>query len=135
MTHLLYRVEDFFSRLPLHWMWWPALGGLVVGLGGLIQPRALGVGYDVIGDLLQHHLLLSAALGLLLVKLVIWVDCAGFGNFRRRVGASADDRRGPGISDGRLAAGREPGAMGPGVHGRHSGGNHAGAFDRCRLCV
>ena len=79
MTHLLYRVEDFFSRLPLHWMWWPALGGLAVGLGGLIEPRALGVGYDVIGDLLQHHLLMSAALGLLLVKLVIWVIALGSG--------------------------------------------------------
>lgn len=79
MTHLLYRVEDLFGRLPLHWMWWPALGGLVVGLGGLIEPRALGVGYDVIGDLLQHHLLLSAALSLLLVKLVIWVIALGSG--------------------------------------------------------
>ena len=79
MTLALYRVEDFFGRLPLHWMWWPALGGLVVGLGGLIEPRALGVGYDVIGDLLQHHLLVSAALGLLLVKLVIWVIALGSG--------------------------------------------------------
>ena len=79
MTHLLYRVEDFFSRLPLHWMWWPALGGLAVGLGGLMQPRALGVGYDVIGDLLQHHLLMSAVLGLLLVKSVIWVIALGSG--------------------------------------------------------
>jgi chloride channel protein, CIC family len=79
MTHALYRVEDFFGRLPLHWMWWPALGGLAVGLGGLIEPRALGVGYDVIGDLLQHHLLLSAALGLLVVKLVIWVVALGSG--------------------------------------------------------
>ena len=79
MTHLLYRVEDFFGRLPLHWMWWPALGGLAVGLGGFVEPRALGVGYDVIGDLLQHHLLLSVALGLLLVKLMIWVIALGSG--------------------------------------------------------
>ena len=57
MTRFLYHVEDFFGHLRLHWMWWPALGGLVVGIGGFIQPRALGVGYDVIGDLLQHHLL------------------------------------------------------------------------------
>lgn len=42
ITLLLYRVEDFFGRLPLHWMWWPALGGLVLGAGGLIEPRALG---------------------------------------------------------------------------------------------
>ncbi len=79
MTHLLYCVEDLFSRLPLHWMWWPALGGLAVGLGGLMQPRALGVGYDVIGDLLQHYLLISAAISLVLVKLVIWVIALGSG--------------------------------------------------------
>ncbi len=79
MTRFLYFVEDFFGRLKLHWMWWPALGGLVVGVGGFIQPRALGVGYDVIGDLLQHHLLLSAALSLLLVKAFIWAVALGSG--------------------------------------------------------
>ncbi len=48
LTRLLYAIEDLFEHLPIHWMWWPAIGGLVVGLGGLIDPRALGVGYDVI---------------------------------------------------------------------------------------
>ncbi|HEX3912952.1 MAG TPA: chloride channel protein [Steroidobacteraceae bacterium] len=79
MTLLLYRIEDFFGRLPLHWMWWPALGGLVVGVGGFFEPRALGVGYDVIGDLLQHHIIWSAALGLLVVKLLIWAVALGSG--------------------------------------------------------
>jgi CBS domain-containing protein len=79
LTQAVYRVEDCFARLPLHWMWWPALGGLVVGLGGLIEPRALGVGYDVIADLLNNHLVLSAALGLLLVKLIIWAVALGSG--------------------------------------------------------
>jgi H+/Cl- antiporter ClcA len=74
-----YRVEDAFQRLPLHWMWWPALGGLVVGLGGLVEPRALGVGYDVIGDLLHNHLLLSTVLALIAVKAVIWVVALGSG--------------------------------------------------------
>jgi chloride channel protein, CIC family len=79
MTRLLYYVEDAFGHLRLHWMWWPAIGGLVVGLGGLLQPRALGVGYDVIGDLLQHRMLLSAALSLLLVKTCIWAVALGSG--------------------------------------------------------
>jgi chloride channel protein, CIC family len=79
MTLALYRVEDFFSRLPVHWMWWPALGGLVVGIGGVLEPRALGVGYDVIGDLLAHDLVMRAALALLLVKFVIWVVALGSG--------------------------------------------------------
>ena len=79
MTNLVYYVEDFFGHLKLHWMWWPALGGLVVGIGGFMQPRALGVGYDVIGDLLHNHVLLAAALGLLVVKACIWVVALGSG--------------------------------------------------------
>jgi H+/Cl- antiporter ClcA/CBS domain-containing protein len=73
LTKLLYILEDAFERLPVHWMWWPALGGLVVGVGGLIEPRALGVGYDVISDLLSGHLLLQAVLAILLVKSGIWL--------------------------------------------------------------
>ncbi len=79
MTRSLYFVEDAFARLRCHWMWWPAIGGLAVGVGGYIEPRALGVGYDVIGDLLRHHLLLTAALGLLLVKACIWTIALGSG--------------------------------------------------------
>ena len=79
MTLALYRVEDFFSRLPVHWMWWPALGAGVVGLGGVLEPRALGVGYDVIGDLLNHDLVMRAALALLIVKFLIWVVALGSG--------------------------------------------------------
>lgn len=45
LTTCLYGVEDLFRKLPIHWMWWPALGGVVVGIGGLIDPAALGVGY------------------------------------------------------------------------------------------
>ncbi|PST19791.1 chloride channel protein [Rhizobium sp. JAB6] len=73
LTTLLYRIEDAFEKLPIHWMWWPALGGLVVGLGGLIEPRALGVGYDIIADLLHSHVTLAAVLAILLVKAGIWL--------------------------------------------------------------
>lgn len=73
MTLLLYRAEDLFERLPLHWMWWPALGGLVVGVGGLFDPGALGVGYDAIGNLLSGNMVASAVVSLLVVKSVIWV--------------------------------------------------------------
>ncbi|HEU4842944.1 MAG TPA: chloride channel protein [Burkholderiaceae bacterium] len=75
----LYRVEDWFHRLPLHWMWWPAIGGVAVGIGGYLEPRALGVGYDVIGDLLHNHLALHFMLGLLLCKAVMWVLALGSG--------------------------------------------------------
>ena len=73
LTKLLYGIEDTFEHLPVHWMWWPAIGGVVVGLGGLIEPRALGVGYDVIADLLSGHLLVHAVLTILLVKAAIWL--------------------------------------------------------------
>jgi len=75
----LYRVEDVFHRLPIHWMWWPAIGAVVVGVGGYLQPRALGVGYDVIGDLLGNRLAVGAALALLLCKGVMWVVALGSG--------------------------------------------------------
>ena len=73
LTNLLYKVEDLFERLPIHWMWWPALGGVVVGLGGLIEPRALGVGYDVIADLAAGDAAVQAIVAVLLVKAVIWL--------------------------------------------------------------
>ena len=75
----LYKVEDLFGRLPLHWMWWPALGGLAVGLGGYVEPRALGVGYDVIGDLLANRLAADVVLALILCKAAMWVVALGSG--------------------------------------------------------
>jgi H+/Cl- antiporter ClcA len=75
----LYKVEDAFGKLPIHWMWWPAIGAVAVGIGGYLQPRAFGVGYDVIGDLLQNHLIAGAALALLLCKAVMWVLALGSG--------------------------------------------------------
>jgi len=79
MSTSLYKVEDWFHKLPVHWMWWPALGGLAVGIGGYFQPRALGVGYDVIGDLLHNQLAVGVIAGLLAVKLVIWLIALGSG--------------------------------------------------------
>ncbi len=73
LTTLLYKIEDTFEKLPVHWMWWPALGGIVVGLGGLIEPRALGVGYDIIADLLHSRIAVGAVLAILLVKAGIWL--------------------------------------------------------------
>jgi len=79
LTALLYAVEDLFSALPIHWMWWPALGGLVVGLGGLIEPRALGVGYDIIADLLGGHVTAHEVGLILVVKSAIWIVALGSG--------------------------------------------------------
>jgi len=78
-TKAIYLVEEAFERLPIHWMWWPAMGAVVVGIGGLIFPRALGVGYDVIGDLLAGRGTTQLILGILLVKSVIWAVSLGSG--------------------------------------------------------
>ena len=72
-TRLLYAGEDLFERLPVHWMWWPLIGGVFVGLGGMVEPRALGVGYDVIADLVNGHMTLHVVAMLLFVKAVIWI--------------------------------------------------------------
>jgi CIC family chloride channel protein len=78
-TALVYLAEDAFARLPVHWMWWPALGGLIIGIGGLIEPRALGVGYDVIDQLLTGHATLALIIGILVVKTLIWSLSLGSG--------------------------------------------------------
>ena len=79
LTAMVYGSEDLFERLPIHWMWWPMLGGLAVGIGGLIEPHALGVGYDNIAALLQGQLTSGAALRLLIVKSIIWSLALGSG--------------------------------------------------------
>ncbi len=79
LTVAVYTMEDLFHRLPIHWMWWPAIGGLVVGVGGYFEPRALGVGYDVIGDLLRGKMVLGVLLALVIVKCLIWATALGSG--------------------------------------------------------
>ncbi|WP_216856190.1 chloride channel protein [Acidisphaera sp. S103] len=79
LTRLVYACEDGFLKLPIHWMWWPMIGGLVVGIGGLIDPRALGVGYVNIADMLQGHVLPASAMLLLSVKAIIWAVALGSG--------------------------------------------------------
>ena len=78
-TVLVYASEDAFHRLPVHWMWWPAIGGVVIGVGGLIVPQALGVGYDVIGSELTGSIGLGLVVGILIVKTLIWSLSLGSG--------------------------------------------------------
>src|SRR5207245_2779621 len=79
LTAMVYGAEDLFARLPLHWMWWPVLGGAVVGIGGLLYPRALGVGYDTIQDLLANRMTEAGLPGLLVTKMIIWAVALGSG--------------------------------------------------------
>ena len=81
MTQAVYRSEDLFKKLTGHldWMWWPMIGGLIIGLGGLVDSRALGVGYDTIHAELLGELGVSALAVLFVVKLVIWSGALGSG--------------------------------------------------------
>ena len=79
LTLLVYACEDAFKKLPIHWMWWPAIGGLVIGVGGYFFPQALGVGYDTIGRLLTGDVPRTLIVGILLVKSLIWAISLGSG--------------------------------------------------------
>jgi H+/Cl- antiporter ClcA len=80
LSRAVYASEDLFEEhLPLHWMWWPAIGGAVVGLGGLIFPRALGTGYDVIASLIGGNTTWQLIAGVLVIKSVIWAFSLGSG--------------------------------------------------------
>ena len=79
LTNAVYASEDAFHRLPIHWMWWPPIGGLIIGLGGLVFPQALGVGYNVIDELLQGDAPTKLVIGVLIVKSIIWSTSLGSG--------------------------------------------------------
>lgn len=79
LTVLVYFFEDRFGQLRIHWMWWPALGGLVVGLGGLIEPRVLGVGYDTIHALLNGTVSSPDLVKIAALKALIWAVALGSG--------------------------------------------------------
>jgi CBS domain-containing protein len=78
-TVLVYAAEDGFRKLPVHWMWWPAIGGVIIGIGGLIVPQALGVGYNIIGEELDGSIGLNLVIGILIVKTAIWSLSLGSG--------------------------------------------------------
>ncbi|HEY5315988.1 MAG TPA: chloride channel protein, partial [Pirellulales bacterium] len=71
--------EDLFEKLPIHWMWWPAIGGLGIGLGGMLYPSALGVGYPVIQHMLSGQGGWYLILGVVFVKSFIWMESLGSG--------------------------------------------------------
>jgi chloride channel protein, CIC family len=79
LTILVYAFEDLFQKLPLHWMWWPAIGAIFVGVGGIVEPQVLGVGYDTIHSLLRGEIIGAAILGLLVAKALVWSIALGSG--------------------------------------------------------
>ena len=79
VTKALYLIEELFERLPVHWMWWPAIGAVAVGVIGYFEPRTLGVGYANIQQILGGEIVGTVLLGLVLLKYVSWSIALGSG--------------------------------------------------------
>jgi len=79
LTSLVYFCEDLFPKIKIHWMWWPAVGGIVVGIGGYLDPRVLGVGYGTIHQLMLGQLIGTSLLALVIAKSVVWAVALGSG--------------------------------------------------------
>ncbi|MFZ0247150.1 chloride channel protein [Candidatus Binatus sp.] len=78
-TRAVYAVEDTFAKMPIHWMWWPAMGGLVVGIVGYILPETMGVGYVNIVRIFSGSLTEKALIMLCMLKFVSWAVALGSG--------------------------------------------------------
>jgi len=109
VTRAVYAVEDGFEKLPIHWMWWPALGGLAVGGVGYFAPRTMGVGYDNIEHVLAGSLTGQALLLLFTLKFVSWVIALGSGTSGGTLAPLFTIGGGLGATLGALAAHAAPG--------------------------
>jgi H+/Cl- antiporter ClcA len=79
VTRAVYWIEDLFEKLPIHWMWWPALGGIAVGVVGIFSPRTLGVGYNNIEDFISGRVVGEAVIFLSVMKFLSWSISLGSG--------------------------------------------------------
>jgi H+/Cl- antiporter ClcA len=104
----VYAVEDAFDHLPLHWMWWPAIGGVAVGVMGLIEPRTLGVGYDNIENIVGGGIVGKALLLLVVAKLASWLIALGSGTSGGTLAPLLTIGAGAGVLIGSLIPGCDP---------------------------
>jgi H+/Cl- antiporter ClcA/CBS domain-containing protein len=79
VSRMTYLIEEAFERLPIHWMWWPALGAIAVGVCGYIEPRILGVGYSNIEGILGGTIVGRALVVLVVLKFIAWAVYLGSG--------------------------------------------------------
>ena len=75
----LFLVEDLYRRLPISNFWHPAIGAVVFATIGIFVPRVLGVGYGVIGDVLDARLAIGTVAVIAVAKLVAWWVALGSG--------------------------------------------------------
>jgi len=79
VTKIVYAVEDAFEKLPIHWMWWPAIGAVAVGVVGYFAPSTMGVGYSNISGILSGNLSVNILLVFCLLKFISWAISLGSG--------------------------------------------------------
>lgn len=79
ITKSVYKIEDWFEKIPIHWMWWPALGGIAVGIIGYFVPATLGVGYENIDSILNLKITGTVLLILFIAKFISWSIALGSG--------------------------------------------------------
>ena len=130
LTSMVYMFEDLFAKLPIHWMWWPAIGGLFVGIGGWINPDALGVGYDTIHNLLRGNLVGAAVASLLIVKATIWSLSLGSGTSGGVLAPLLMIGGALGVLEARWIPLGDFGSVGHDQYGCRDGGRDAVAVDR-----
>ncbi|MEA2570133.1 MAG: hypothetical protein QOI24_2134 [Acidobacteriota bacterium] len=104
VTRAVYWIEDLFEHLPIHWMWWPALGGLAVGAVGIFAPHTLGVGYDNIEGLVSGHIAGKAVLILCIFKFISWSISLGSGTSGGTLAPLFTIGGGAGVVIGEIAA-------------------------------
>jgi CIC family chloride channel protein len=108
VTRAVYWVEDLFEKLPIHWMWWPVLGGLVVGAIGIVAPHTLGVGYDNIEGIVTGRLAGQAVVFLCLMKFISWAISLGSGTSGGTLAPLFTIGGGCGVALGELASTQFP---------------------------
>lgn len=79
VTKSVYWIEDLFNKIPIHWLWYPAIGGLFAGLIGYFAPHTLGVGYENITNILSGDMAIKAVLALCVLKFLSWAISLGSG--------------------------------------------------------
>ena len=134
LTGAVYAAEELFQRLPIHWMWWPAIGGLVIGIGGLVFPQALGVGYDVDRRAAAGRRCRAAHPRRPAREVDDLGGLARLGHLGRRARAAADDgRRARRRSKRTFLPGRRRRLLAAGQHGRDPRRHDALAAHRRRV--
>jgi H+/Cl- antiporter ClcA len=78
VTQTVHFIERSFEKLPIHWMWWPALGALVIGVVGFFSPNTFGPGYEYIRAILSGDFVFQSLLILCVLKFISW--CVGVGS-------------------------------------------------------